>query len=204
MTDPDPRRAVGGAGSLTDQTPRPPADGGRSLELTVEQPDLARALQAVARVAPLKFGHPILRAVLLEATPGRLALRATDLELEIATSAPAAVAVAGRATVPARLLADYVAQLPTGTVRLALDEGAGAGRLTATCAHYVATLATIDAGGFPRLGPPAGAPGGVTLDAEAGALREAIARVAFATARDDARSVFRSVLVASGPDGLTL
>jgi DNA polymerase-3 subunit beta len=206
MTDPDPRRAVGGAGSVTDQTPRPPADGGRSMELTVEQPDLARALQTVARVAPVKFGPPFTRAVLLEAEPGRLALRATDLELGVATAAPATVAAPGRAAVPARLLAEYVARLPAGTVRLSLTEGGA--RLTATCAPYAAALATVDPTEFPELEAPTGDPGSealeVELEVDAGALRGASARVAFAAARGETRGVFRSVLVAAGPGGLTL
>ena len=175
------------------------------MDVTVEQPALARALQAAARVVPARFGHPALRAVLLEAAPGRLTLRTADQELAVVATVPAAVGAPGRAAVAARLLAEYAAALPAGTVRLELRGAAG--RVAVTGGRFCAALPTLDPDAIPRApeaDADAGAAGGVALDLPAGALRAAIEQVAFAAARDDTRPVFRAVRFACGPDGLTL
>ena len=201
------RRDAGAAqspGATTDHAAARRTAGGRAVELTVDQASLARALQTAARVVPTKFSHPALRAVLLEAAPGptgRLTLQATDLELAVVTAVPATVDAPGKMAVPGRLLAEYVAQLPAGGVRLTCRDEAATGRLTVTGARFAAGLATIDPLDFPAL-PAVG--GGLILEVDAGALRQAIERVAFAVARDETRPVFRAVRFGCGPDGLTL
>src|SRR5689334_18985533 len=96
-----------------------------ALDLTVEQADLARALRLVGRAATTRSPMPALDHALLDATPGRLTLAATDLTLRLVTAIPADVAAPGRLTLPARLLGDYVAQLPAGPVRLVGDPRSG-------------------------------------------------------------------------------
>ena len=91
------------------------------MDLTVDQAALSRALRLVARVAPMRPTLPILQMVLLAGEPGRLRLTATDAELALTTVVPADVAREGRVAIPARLLGEYVAQLPAEAVRLALD-----------------------------------------------------------------------------------
>jgi DNA polymerase-3 subunit beta len=142
---------------------------------------------------------PALRCLLAEATPGTLTLRATDLELGIVTAVTADVTVPGKADIPARLLGEYVAQLPVEPVRLRLDGATR--RLQASCGRYVANLATMDPEEFPEL---PSADGGCALDVDAGRLRDAITRVAFAVARDDSRPIFRTVLFDCGANGITL
>jgi DNA polymerase-3 subunit beta len=168
------------------------------MDVTLEQPDLARALRSVARVVPARFSLPVLRSVLLEGDAGHLILRATDLELSVIATVPAQVAAPGRVAVPARLVAEYAAQLPAAPVRLRLDEATT--RLRVASGRFAANLASLNADEFPQLPPADGEP----LDVDARELREAIGRVTFAASRDDSRPVFRSVLLRSGPDGLTL
>ena len=67
----------------------PPPD---ALELAVQQADLARALRLVGRAVPARAALPALHHVLLDATPGRLTLTATDLALGLMAALPAAVA----------------------------------------------------------------------------------------------------------------
>jgi DNA polymerase-3 subunit beta len=101
--------------------------------------------------------------------------------------------------VPARLLGEYVAQLPGEPVRLTLNPEARRVRLS--CGRFVANLATFEAAEFPSL-PAGDEDRAISLDADL--LRRAIARVAFAAARDETRPVLTAVLFDFGPDGLTL
>jgi DNA polymerase-3 subunit beta len=169
------------------------------LELVVDQSNLAHALRLVSRAVPTRSTLPLLQTVRLDAQSDRLSLATTDLELGMTTSVAANVNSPGSVCVPARLLGDYVAQLPGEPIRLSLNpEGH---RLRLGCGRFVANLATFDAAEFPAL--PAGEDDrGLTLDA--GLLRQAIARVAFAAARDEARPVLTAVLFDFGPEGLTL
>ena len=64
---------------------------------------------------PARATLPVLTNVLLEADPGDgLRLVATNLDLTVSRRVRATVSTAGRTTVPARLLADYVALLDRG------------------------------------------------------------------------------------------
>jgi DNA polymerase-3 subunit beta len=169
------------------------------MDLTIDQPDLARALRLAGRVLPHRAGAPVLQAALLAATPGRLTLTAADGDLAAVTTVPADVVAPGRAAVPTRRFAEYVSELAPTPLRLTLgDDG---GRLRVTGDRDVAELTTVVADDFPLPPDPAELP--VTV-LDAGRLRDAIARVAFAAACDHDRPVLATVLVAMDADGLTL
>lgn len=169
------------------------------MDLTLDQATLSRALRLITRVVAARPTLPILQMVLLAGEAGRLRLTATDGELALTTAVVADVAGAGRAAIPARLLGEYVAQLPTEPLRLTLD-GTGR-RLRARCGRFAATLAGADPDDFPSF-PTTDERS--TIDLDARRLRRAIDRVAFAAARDESRPVLAAVLLDFGPDGLTL
>jgi DNA polymerase-3 subunit beta len=169
------------------------------MDIQIDQPALSRALRLANRVVSAKATAPIRQTVLLETEPARLSLTATDAQLGLTVGLAAEVMESAEVAVPARLLAEYVAHLPADPVRLALD-GAGR-RLRATCGRFTATFATLDPGDFPRLPSP---DEGTALDIEAGALRDAIERVAFAAARDETRPILTAVLLELGREGVSL
>lgn len=169
------------------------------MDLTVDQGTLSRALRLVARVVPMRSTIPILQMVLLAGEPGRLHLTATDAELAIATVLPADVASDGRVAIPARLLGEYVAQLPAQPVRLTVESTRH--RVRAACGTFVANFATADPDEFPAL-PPADERSAHDLDA--GRLRRALEGVAVAAARDESRPVLSGVLFDFAAEGLTL
>src|SRR5260221_4734536 len=85
------------------------------VKVQCAQEVLADALATVGRVVPGKSTLPVLTNVLLEADPvDGLRLVATNLDLTVSRRIRATVSSAGRTTVPARLLADYVALLDHG------------------------------------------------------------------------------------------
>lgn len=170
-----------------------------ALDLTVEQADLARALRIVGRAATARAPLPALDHALLDATTGRLTLSATDLTLRMVTAIPADVAAPGCLMLPARLLGEYVAQLPPGPVRLVGDPQSGRVRVGAGRAS--ARLAATDASSFPDVPPPDMA---AALALDATALRRALAAVIPAAARDDSRPILTAVCVGLGAGGLVL
>ena len=169
------------------------------MDLTVDQNALNRALRLVSRAAPTRASLPILQMVLIEAEPGRVRLTATDADLAMTTGVPADVATVGRIALPARLLGDCVANLPTEPLGIKLDPEQHRARIT--CGRFQAALATADPEDFPAL-PAIHEPG--AIDLEAGRLRTAIERVVFAAARDESRPVLSAVLFDFGDEGLTL
>ena len=169
------------------------------MDLTVDQANLTRATRLTSRATPTRSTLPVLQTVRLEAQNGGLTLTATDLEVGVTTAIAANVSTPGTICVPARLLGEYISQLPSEPVHLTLKpEGH---RLRLSCGRFVANLATQDAAEFPAL-PVGDEARALTLDASR--LRQAVARVAFAAARDDARPVLTAVLFDFGPEGLTL
>ncbi len=169
------------------------------MELTIQQSILSRALRLVSRVASTRPTLPILQMVLLEGQTGRLRLTATDAELALTTAVPADIATPGRTALPARLLGDYVANLPPEPLCLTLKPEQHRARVA--CGRFDAGLATADPDDFPAL-PAMHEPSAVEL--EAVRLRRAVERVAFAAARDETRPVLSAVLFDFSDDGLTL
>ncbi|HET8629285.1 MAG TPA: DNA polymerase III subunit beta [Thermomicrobiales bacterium] len=158
------------------------------MDLCVAQADLARALRLVARAVPARPATPALGHVLLDATPGRLTLTATDLALGLLAAIAADVARPGRATLPAGLLGDYAAHLPAGPVRLTGEPGRG--RIRVQDGRAAAGFAAPDMATA------------VALDAAA--LGSALARVVPAAARDETRPILAAVRFALDAAGLTL
>jgi DNA polymerase-3 subunit beta len=100
-------------------------------------------------VLPGKSTLPVLTNVLLEADPGDgLRLVATNLDLTVSRRLRATVSTAGRTTVPARLLADYVALLDRGK-QVSLDLMSSGHKLHLACDRYEANISTLPADDFP-------------------------------------------------------
>ncbi|MFL9839545.1 DNA polymerase III subunit beta [Sphingomonas sp. ST-64] len=95
------------------------------MKATIERATLLRGLSHVQSVVERRNTIPILSNVLIEASlDGSLRLMATDLDLQIDETVPAAVDQAGSITVPAHTLFDIARKLPEGSqVELTAAEG---------------------------------------------------------------------------------
>ena len=82
------------------------------MKLTAGREALLKPLQAVIGVVERRQTMPILANVLLVAKDGKVAVTATDLEVELVASADVEVETAGEVTVPARKLLDICRALP--------------------------------------------------------------------------------------------
>ena len=169
------------------------------MDVTIEQTSLHRALRFVGRAVATRAMLPVLTNVLLHAESDGVRLTGADGEIGAVTTVAAQVAAPGRAAVPARLFAEYAAQLPTEPVLLTLDPAKP--RLQVRCGRYTAGFATADPDEFPPLPRVEGA---IRLPLDARQLREGLERVALAASRDETRPVLTAVSFKCGTDGLTL
>jgi DNA polymerase-3 subunit beta len=99
------------------------------MKLTIERAALLKALSHVQSVVERRTTIPILSNVLLRASAGKLAMSATDMDLEIVESVPARIDSDGRTTAPAHTLYDIVRKLREGAqVELETPSGSGGER----------------------------------------------------------------------------
>lgn len=117
------------------------------MKLEVTQENLARALSTVSRVAQSKTSLPILNNILFRADNNQLTLSATNLEVAITEQIGAKVSKNGTITIPARLMNDYIQNLPKGVITLELDGT----KLLIQCEHYRSTMNGVVADEYPAL-----------------------------------------------------
>lgn len=171
------------------------------MKLSCAQEALAEALGTVGRVVPGKTTLSVLSNVLLEAdASGAVRLVATNIELTVSRRIRATVKSEGRTTVPARLLADYVALLDRGK-QVSVQLNPSDSKLHLACERFEANIATLPAEDFP---PAPTISGTSQLEVDGAALKTAIERVLFAAAPDDSRPVLAGVLVRLDAGQLTL
>lgn len=118
------------------------------MKLTAGREVLLKPLQAVIGVVERRQTMPILANVLLAAKDGRVAITATDLEVELVASAEVDVGTAGEITVPGRKLLDICRALPEGA-EIALSQSGE--KLAVRSGKSRFTLATLPAAEFPSV-----------------------------------------------------
>lgn len=119
------------------------------MRLTIEKPELAKALAHVANVVERRNTIPILSNVLLIAEHNALKLIATDLDMEVVETVSCTTKSDGQVTVPAHMLYDIVRKLPDGDIELLRD--AEQERLVITSGPAQFSLQTLPADDFPTL-----------------------------------------------------
>ncbi len=169
------------------------------MKITVMQEQLQKGLGHVARAVATKTSLPVLGNILLATEQGQLKLAATNLEIGITCWVDCNVEEEGAVTVPARLLSDFVANLPNEAVKLELDRRTLA--LNVRAARSKATVRGIDAEDFPAIPTVEGKP---TALIAPDLLREAIGQVVFAAATDESRPVLAGVHLRFEGEKLTL
>src|SRR2546430_514857 len=126
------------------------------MKVTVERTALLKSLGHVHRVVERRNTIPILANVLIKADKGRLALKATDLDLEVIETIAAEVGPGGSTTIPAHMIYDIVRKLPEGA-QIVLEATGDRASLTVRAGRSRFTLQTLPESDFPDL-----AAGGMT------------------------------------------
>ncbi len=117
------------------------------MKLTIERGALLKALGHVQSVVERRTTIPILSNVLLHAEAGRLALSATDMDLEIIERVPARIERDGRTTAPAHTLYDIVRSCARAQVEL--EAPGGKNEMTLRSGRSTFTLACLAPEDYP-------------------------------------------------------
>jgi len=123
---------------------------GSDMKVTVERAALLKSVGHVHRVVERRNTIPILANVLIRAEKGKLALKATDLDLEVMETIPAEVSPGGATTVPAHMIYDIVRKLPEGS-QIVLDSSGDRASLTIRAGRSRFSLQTLPESDFPDL-----------------------------------------------------
>lgn len=118
------------------------------MKVTIERAALLKAMSHAQGIVERKNTIPILGNVLIEAEAERLAIRATDLDIEIIEHVGVTPEQKGAVTAPAHLLHEIVRKLPEGA-QLVLAADAEAGRLDVRAGRSHFSLATLPREDFP-------------------------------------------------------
>ncbi|MGH7196916.1 MAG: DNA polymerase III subunit beta [Candidatus Saccharimonadales bacterium] len=167
------------------------------MKLTVTQENLGRALQVVGRVASGKTPLPILNNILFRTDSNRLLLAATNLELAVTQHVGSKIDREGSITVPARLMSEFVANLPKGNVELEVDGT----KMHISCGAYTSTINGMAPDEFPEL-PAITEKQAVTVPIAE--FKRAIQQTVVVASADDTRPVLTGVFCHSFEGNLYL
>src|SRR3954453_12610310 len=120
------------------------------MKVTVERAELLKSLGHVHRVVERRNTIPILANVLLRAERSKLALKATDLDLEVVETIASEVSPAGSTTVPAHMFYEIVRKLPDGA-QIVLEASGDRAVLAIRAGRSRFTLQTLPESDFPDL-----------------------------------------------------
>jgi DNA polymerase-3 subunit beta len=120
------------------------------MKLTIERTALLKSLTHVQSVVERRNTIPILSNVLIQAEAGRIALTATDMDIDIVERAAAAIQVAGSTTAPAHTLYDIVRKLPDGA-EVELDGGGDKEKVIVRAGRSTFTLPALPVADFPAI-----------------------------------------------------
>ncbi len=172
------------------------------MKITLERSALLKSLNHVQSVVERRNTIPILSNVLLDASNGRLALTATDLDIEIVESLAADVTRPGATTASAHMLYDIVRKLPDGA-QVQIELLADSGRITLSAGR-----SRFQLGALPREDFPAMTAGSLphSFAVPAGDLKRLIDKTRFAISNEETRYYLNGIYLhaAKSKDAVTL
>ena len=118
------------------------------MKIKVTQEKLSKALNNVSRIAIGKVTLPILNNVLIRVDNKKVSLITTNLDMAIIDYLPVSSSEDGVVTVPAKLLAEFVSNLPKGeNVEISSEDT----KITISAGKYSSTINGSLADDFPEL-----------------------------------------------------
>jgi DNA polymerase-3 subunit beta len=158
------------------------------MELSVTQENLTKALSNVGRVASSKTGLPILSNILLRTDGNRLLVAATNLEIASTHHVGAKIITPGSITIPARLISEFVASLPKGTVELKAKDS----HLNISSGSYSSVINGVIADEFPEL-PTIDETSSIQYSINTADFKQAVSQTIVTSSNDSTRPVLTGV-----------
>jgi DNA polymerase III subunit beta len=158
------------------------------MELSVTQENLSRALSVVGRVASTKTQLPILGNILLRTDGSRLLIAATNLEIASTQYIGAKVAKPGAITIPAKLISEFISNLPKGLVELKVTGN----NLHIQSGSYTSVINGVIADDFPEL-PTINEAASVSYSIVTDDFKHAVSQTIITASNDSTRPVLTGV-----------
>ena len=159
------------------------------MEIEVTQEKLSKALNNVSRIAVGKVTLPVLNNVLIRVDKGKVSLVTTNLDMAIVDFLPVSKSEDGVTTVPAKLLAEFVSNLPRGEkVKITTKDS----KVTISAGKYTSTINGTPADDFPEL-PEIEESKAVTFKIGTDEFKHGIGQVVVASSNDLTRPALTGV-----------
>ncbi|MBF0454179.1 MAG: DNA polymerase III subunit beta [Magnetococcales bacterium] len=165
------------------------------MEFHINKDPFLKALARIQTVVERRNTMPILANTLIETSPGRITLSATDLEVSLRTSCEAEVADEGSLAVSARTLYDIVRELPEGSIHL---RGEANNRLQLRSGRAKFALSGFPGAAFPEIPEASGDRRHLF---ERDMLLGMINKTHFAMSYDDTRFTLNGIFLQLSPNG---
>ena len=158
------------------------------MELSVTQENLTKALSSVGRVASSRTGLPILSNILLRTDGNRLLVAATNLEIASTHLIGAKIITPGSITIPAKLVSEFIASLPKGTVELKVTDA----HLALSSGNYSSVINGVVADEFPEL-PTIDETSSVQYSINSADFKQAVSQTIITSSNDSTRPILTGV-----------
>ena len=170
------------------------------MKIKVTQEKLSRALNNVSRIAIGKVTLPILNNVLIRVDNKKVSLVTTNLDMAIVDFLPVSSSEDGVITVPAKLLAEFVSNLPKGeTIEISAKDT----KVTIKAGKYSSIFNGAVADDFPEL-PEINDKKAVTYKIGVDEFKTSISQVIIASSNDLTRPALTGVYFNTNGDTLAI
>jgi DNA polymerase-3 subunit beta len=168
------------------------------MKVSILQENFNKALALASRFTSTKTQLPVLGNVLLTTKRTKLTVSSTNLEVSVSSSIGAKIDKEGEITVPGRVIAEIVSNLPSETINLEVDKE----QLKIRSQNFESSLSGMNASDFPPVPSVLPKEGVIALPKDS--FLEALSQVIFATSIDETRPILTGVLFNFQKDLLTL
>lgn len=158
------------------------------MEVTVTQENLSFALNNTSRIATSRAGLPILNNILLRTDGSRLLVAATNLEVASSHRIGAKVIKPGSITIPAKLLSDFIQNLPKEQITLVVTNN----KLHITSSNSSSTINGVADDEFPEL-PVIDEKTAVSYGLSTDDFKHSVSQVVIAASSDSTRPILTGV-----------
>ncbi|MDW7650875.1 MAG: DNA polymerase III subunit beta [Bacillota bacterium] len=171
------------------------------MRLSVPQSVLSEHLQVVAKAVPAKSTIPVLEGILFESDGETMTLTATNLELGIRTSFPAAHKEVGKVILPSKVV-EIIRRLPGDSVQLTVQPETFQTEIKSGQSEF--QLFGINADEFPVFPEIDREEARFSFRVKAADLRRSLRQTLFAVSHDEGKPAFTGVLFTLSDNSLSL
>lgn len=168
------------------------------MKFQVLQENLERAIVTTTRFASTKAQLPILGNVLFSVRKNKVYISSTNLEISACVQVGAKVESEGEISIPAKVIADLISNLPKETIDLESDKE----QLKITTAGFSSKVLGMDSTDFPKVPNSINEKNAIAFSRNE--IIESLNKVSFSTSTDETRPILTGVLFTLADKSLTM